>query len=264
VWSLCHRDERNVHQWIGCEGDLITAPIVFVVVVHGMPTAYADYTEKLHQQHQKSSIIQQQRYKNNDEERDTTRTLVIHMNTNSPNESDDDVVSYTGFNPEEPTPEPVEWTANRDKIERSDGFNDSPTQTDRKKEWSPSQTALAAWLLQREPWQLRIGISILAGDQNGRDVVMRWKTEDDDDDPINGLGFWTRHRIWILSAYLPAADPDRPSRLGVVETGGTSRLETTHVLCRFNAASGSQSHFSFARLVPGCGEPGGTCGKQSD
>jgi hypothetical protein len=234
-------DEKgNVYCADGCEGDLGYGAHSVRGGRARNATAYADYTEK---QRQHQNQHQQQRYKNNDEERDTyDQNLGNTYETEhqQPHESDDDVALYTGFNPEEP-PEPVEWIKPTDKIELVTGLDDSPTLKPTAKEWSPSQTALAAAAAARAMAAKNHNSLDLAGDRSLGDVD-EMEDEDDDDDPINGLGFDpTQDMDFVMHS--PAADPDRPSRLGVVNLEALA-LEPP-MYSSSNAASDPSHIFSF-------------------
>jgi hypothetical protein len=238
---LYARDEKgNVYCSDGCEGDLGYGAHSVRGGRARNATAYADYTEK-QQQHQNQH--QQQRYKNSDEERDTYDQNLGNTYDNEhqqPHESDDDVALYTGFNLEEP-PEPVEWIKPTDKIELVTGLDDSPTLKPTAKEWSPSQTALAAAAAARAMAAKNQNDLDLAGDRS-MDDVDEIEDEDDDDDPINGLGFDpTQDMDFVMHS--PAADPDRPSRLGVVNLEALA-LEPP-MYSSSNAASDPSHIFSF-------------------
>jgi hypothetical protein len=237
---LYARDEKgNVYCADGCEGDLGYGAHSVRGGRARNANAYAEYTEK--QQHHQNQH-QQQRYKSNDEELDTyDHNLGNTYETEQPHESDDDVALYTGFIPEEP-PEPVEWIKPTDKIELVTGLDDSPTLKPTAKEWSPSQTALAAAAAARAMAAKNQNSLDLAGDRS-LDDVDEMEDDDDDDDAITGLGFDPTQDM-DFGMHSPAADPDRPSKLGVVNLE-TLALDPPMYSSSSAAASNPSHIFSF-------------------
>jgi hypothetical protein len=245
---LYARDEKgNVYCADGCEGDLGYGAHSVRGGRARNATAYAEYNEK-QQQQQPNQHQQQSRYKSNDEEHDNSYEQNLgnpyETDHQQPHESDDDLALYTGFNPEpepEEPPEPIEWIKPTDKIELVTGLDDSPTLKPTAKEWSPSQTALAAASAARALAAKNQSSQDLAGDRS-LDDVDEMTDEDDDDDPIGGLGFDpTQDMDFGMNS--PAADPDRPSRLGVVHLDSLA-LEAP-MFSSSNAASNPSHIFSF-------------------
>jgi hypothetical protein len=232
-------EKGNFYCVDGCEGDLGYG----AHSVRGGRVQNADAYAAFQTQHQNPH--QQQIYKSNDEERDTYdqnlgNAYETEHQHHQPYESDDDVALYTGFNPEEP-PEPVEWIKPTDKIELVTGLDDSPTLKPTAKEWSPSQTALAAAAAARAMAAKNQNSLDLAGDRS-LDDVDEMEDDDDDDDPITGLGFDPTQDM-DFGMHSPAADPDRPSRLGAVNLNALS-LEAP-MYSSSTAASNPSHIFSF-------------------
>jgi hypothetical protein len=124
------------------------------------PEAYAEFVE----QHQ-------QLYKNGTADYDRRFDY----------DGDGDVTLYTGFNPEELVPEPIEYVRADDKLELVTGVDDSPSLKPTAKEWAPSQAALAAARVAAEHSRSK---AVESSDEDDGFVV----DVEDDDGPL-GLGF---------------------------------------------------------------------------
>jgi hypothetical protein len=222
------RDEKGaLYCADGCEGDLGYGAHSVRGGRARNANAYTEYMEK--------------QYKGNDEEGDFEFKLGgnAYESEQQPQEADEDVALYTGFNPPEEQPEPVEWIKPTDKIELVTGLDDSPSLKPTAKEWSPSQHALAAAAAARALAAKNQKSLDMAADRS-LDDVDEMEDDDDDDDPITGLGFDPTQDMEFMHS--PPTDPDRPSRLGAVVELDNLELDAP----MYSSASSNPSHiFSF-------------------